>query len=114
MDSRLAAGFGGSGTGMEAMGSRQTATFLHSATKWMGGAFLVISFTLSLITVRSSGPRSLIETEMQRDAQDALPATDDPAGAVPTDLQDMLQEGGETAPPAGEGEGQGAAEPEQP
>ena len=29
----LAAGFGGAGTGMEMMGSRQTATFLHNAKR---------------------------------------------------------------------------------
>ncbi len=86
----LAAGFGGAGTGMEMMGSRQTATFLHNATKWLGGAFLVICFAISILTVRGSRPRSLIEAEMQQEG----PA--EPGGAeTPTDLQDML--GGEPA-----------------
>ncbi len=100
----LAAGFGGAGTGMESMGSRQTATFLHSATKWLGGAFLVISFVMSLIAVRASGPRSLIETEMQRQQQ--APSEGAPAGS-PTDLQNLLEEGegGSGAPATGEAPG---------
>ncbi|HYO48162.1 MAG TPA: preprotein translocase subunit SecG [Gemmatimonadota bacterium] len=87
----LAAGFGGAGTGMEMMGSRQTATFLHSATKWLGGAFLVICFVLSLLTVRGSAPRSLIESEMQGQRQVAPP--DAPTGVgEPSDLQSILGE----------------------
>ena len=74
----LAAGFGGAGTGMEMMGSRQTVTFLHSATRWLGGAFLVICFVLSLLTVRGTAPRSLIESEMQSQQQAAPP--DAPTG----------------------------------
>ncbi|MBW3660132.1 MAG: preprotein translocase subunit SecG [Gemmatimonadetes bacterium] len=98
----LAAGFGGAGTGMETMGSRQTATFLHSATRWLGGAFLVIAFAMSLITVRSTGPRSLIETEMQRQQQQA-PAEEGAPVGPPSDLQDILEgsEDGEAAPGAG-------------
>ncbi|MDX1661558.1 MAG: preprotein translocase subunit SecG [Gemmatimonadota bacterium] len=96
----LAAGFGGAGTGMESMGSRQTATFLHTSTQWLGGAFLVIAFVLSLMAVRDTGPRSLIETEMQRQQQQA-PTGGAPAG-TPTDLQDILEEGGEGPAPADE------------
>lgn len=103
----LAAGFGGAGTGIEMMGSRQTATFLHNATKWMGGAFLVISFVLSLITVRGTTPRSLIETEMQRE-RPAAPTGEAPAGEAPTDLQDILEGGA----PAEQGESEaGGGEP---
>ncbi|HUP20715.1 MAG TPA: preprotein translocase subunit SecG [Gemmatimonadota bacterium] len=111
----LAAGFGGSGTGMEMMGSRQTASFLHNATRWLGGAFLGICFLISLMTVRSTGPRSLIETEMQRQAQDAVPAEGQPAEGAPTDLQDIL--GGEAAPeapPAGEAAPEAEPGAEQP
>ncbi|CAN5221780.1 hypothetical protein BH18GEM1_BH18GEM1_00290 [soil metagenome] len=87
----LAAGFGGAGTGMEMMGSRQTASFLHNATKWLGGAFLVICFAISILTVRGSRPRSLIEAEMQQEGPAELPG----GVEAPTDLQDML--GGEPA-----------------
>ena len=113
----LAAGFGGSGTGMEMMGSRQTATFLHNATRWLGGAFLVICFLISIMTVRATGPRSLIETEMQRQAQDAVPAEGGPGEAAPSDLQDILggQEAApEAAPPAGEAAPEAEPGAEQP
>lgn len=110
----LAAGFGGAGTGMEMMGSRQTATFLHNATKWLGGAFLVISFVISLATVRGTRPRSLIESEMQ-DQQTTAPAPA-PQAESPTDLQSILEGGSEGAPqeqpagpPAGETEAADAA-----
>jgi preprotein translocase subunit SecG len=101
----LAAGFGGAGTGMEMMGSRQTATFLHSATKWLGGAFLVICFVLSFLTVRGSSPRSLIESEMQSQQQAAPPDAPTETGE-PSDLQSII--GGEEQG-AGAG-GEGAAE----
>jgi len=93
----LAAGFGGAGTGMEMMGSRQTATFLHNATKWLGGAFLVIAFVLSLLTVRGDQPRSLIERELQNQPPPA-PAAQTPASGE--DLQSVLEGEGEAAPPA--------------
>ncbi|HET6637445.1 MAG TPA: preprotein translocase subunit SecG [Gemmatimonadota bacterium] len=108
----LAAGFGGAGTGMEMMGSRQTATFLHTATKWLGGAFLVICFTLSLLTVRGTAPRSLIESEMQSQ-EPAAPANSPTEAGEPGDLQSIM--GGEQ-----QGAGAGAtanpapAEPAQP
>ena len=82
----LAAGFGGAGTGIEMMGSRQTATFLHNATRWLGGAFLVICFVLSLLAARTTGPRSLIESEMRNQ-----PAPQQaPAAGAPADLEGVL------------------------
>jgi preprotein translocase subunit SecG len=59
----LAAGFGGSGTGFELLGGRQTATFLHQATRWLGGAFLVLAFAIAILTARGNRPGSLIERE---------------------------------------------------
>jgi preprotein translocase subunit SecG len=100
----LAAGFGGAGTGMEMMGSRQTVTFLHTATKWLGGAFLVICFALSILTVRGTAPRSLIESEMQGQRQTA-PADAPTEAGEPSDLQSIM---------GGEEEGAGTAEPTQP
>lgn len=88
----LAAGFGGAGTGIEMMGSRQTATFLHNATKWLGGAFLVICFVISILTVRGSGPRGLIEREMGNQP----PTTSE--AAPPTALPGALNP--EASPPA--------------
>ena len=107
----LAAGFGGAGTGMEMMGSRQTATFLHNATRWLGGAFLVISFSISLLTVRGNRPQGLIETQLQQ--EQAAPRSPQ----APGNLEDLLEGGSETAPPAEEaapppadGDGSPAAE----
>jgi preprotein translocase subunit SecG len=100
----LAAGFGGAGTGMEMMGSRQTVTFLHTATKWLGGAFLVICFVLSILTVRGTAPRSLIESEMQGQAAPADAPTET---GEPGDLQSILGEDGEE-------EGTATGEPTQP
>jgi preprotein translocase subunit SecG len=97
----LAAGFGGAGTGMEMMGSRQTVTFLHTATKWLGGAFLVICFVLSLLTVRGSAPRSLIESEMQ-DQRPAAPADAPTETGDPSDLQSIMGDEGQEAAPQGE------------
>ncbi len=105
----LAAGFGGAGTGIEMMGSRQTASFLHNATKWLGGAFLVICFALSLLTVKGTAPRSLIENEMQGQGQ---PEAGQPAGAAPTDLQSVLEGQGQTEQ-GQPGQGQPAAQPAQ-
>lgn len=108
----LAAGFGGAGTGMEMMGSRQTATFLHSATKWLGGAFLVICFVLSLLTVRGTAPRSLIESEMQGQQQ-APPDAPTEAGE-PSDLQSILGGEEQEAAPGAEGASEPATEPTPP
>ncbi|HEY7473168.1 MAG TPA: preprotein translocase subunit SecG [Gemmatimonadota bacterium] len=105
----LAAGFGGAGTGMEMMGSRQTVTFLHSATKWLGGAFLVICFVLSLLTVRGTAPRSLIESEMQSQQQ-AAPADAPTETGEPSDLQSIM--GGQ--PGAGTTEGAAPAPAQAP
>ena len=64
-------------------------TFLHSATRWLGGAFLVICFVLSLLTVRGTAPRSLIESEMQTQQQAAPPDAPTEAGE-PSALQSIL------------------------
>jgi preprotein translocase subunit SecG len=109
----LAAGFGGAGTGMEMMGSRQTATFLHTATKWLGGAFLVICFVLSLLTVRGSAPRSLIESELQGQRQ-AAPADAPTETGDPSDLQSIMGDEGQAAPQGEPAPGSPAGEPTQP
>lgn len=90
----LAAGFGGAGTGMEMMGSRQTATFLHNATRWLGGAFLVISFSISLLTARGNRPQGLIETQLQQ--EQAAPTVPQAPGS----LEDLLEGGSGATQPA--------------
>jgi preprotein translocase subunit SecG len=98
----LAAGFGGSGTGFELLGGRQTATFLHQATRWLGGAFLVLAFLIAILTARGNRPGSLIEREFG-----GQPA---PVEGAAEDLESAV--GGEEAAPAPAGApGPGGAQP---
>ncbi|MFN2433561.1 MAG: preprotein translocase subunit SecG [Gemmatimonadota bacterium] len=89
----LAAGFGGSGTGFELLGGRQTATFLHQATRWLGGAFLALAFLIAILTARGNRPGSLIEREFQGQPQPVEEAVS------PADLESVVGQ-----PPA-EGDG---------
>jgi preprotein translocase subunit SecG len=119
----LAAGFGGSGTGFEVLGGRQTATFLHRATTWLGGAFLAIAFAIALLTAHGNRPGSL------RDVQ-APPRPVQQEGGAPQDLQSVVQPKsqpeagapasapagapGTAAPPAAAGPAGGTAAPAPP
>jgi preprotein translocase subunit SecG len=94
----LAAGFGGSGTGFELLGGRQTATFLHQSTRWLGGAFLVIAFLIALLTARQNRPGSLMERELE-----GQPAPLEQEAGTPEDLESVV---GQT--PATEGQTPGA------
>ena len=85
----LAAGFGGAGTGMEMMGSRQTVTFLHTATTTSDAKGRFRFEELEPGTVRIHAVREgLIPASIQVDAgrEDAeirlTPAAE--AGAAPT------------------------------
>jgi preprotein translocase subunit SecG len=95
----LAAGFGGSGTGFELLGGRQTATFLHQGTRWLGGLFLVLAFLIALLTARQNRPASLIERELQGEPQ----PVQEEAG-TPQDLESVIDQ-----KPAEQGAGEGAA-----
>jgi hypothetical protein len=64
----------------------------------------VICFVLSILTVRGTAPRSLIESEMQGQRQTA-PADAPTEAGEPSDLQSIM---------GGEEEGAGTAEPTQP
>jgi preprotein translocase subunit SecG len=96
----LAAGFGGSGTGFELLGGRQTATFLHRAATWLGGGFLLVAFVIALLTSRGNRPGSLggVQGEPRPVQQES---------GTPQDLQSVVgQRQGEAPAPAG-----GAASP---
>ena len=95
----LAAGFGGSGTGFELLGGRQTATFLHQATRWLGVLFLVIAFLIALLTARGGRPGSLVEREFQGQPQPVEQET-----GTPQDLESVIGQ-----PEAGAAEGTEAA-----
>jgi preprotein translocase subunit SecG len=97
----LAAGFGGSGTGFELLGGRQTATFLHQATRWLGGAFLAIAFLIALLTARGNRPQSLLEREFEGQPQPVQQES-----GTPQDLESVV--GGAESGAAGATGGEGA------
>lgn len=109
----LAAGFGGSGTGFELLGGRQTASFLHQSTRWLGGAFLLIAFLIALLTARGNRPGSLIQRELEGQPQ---PVQQSPG--APQDLESVIGEpegdtagGAASSQPRAEAPAQGADEP---
>jgi len=67
----LAASFGGASSTDAFVGNRQAATLLTKASWWGGGIFLALCFMLSLLSMRSSTPRSVFENQP---AQQAAPA----------------------------------------
>ena len=55
------AAMGAAGAGTDSLfGSRQAATLLTRATWWTGGLFLVLAFTLSLMSTRTARSESIL------------------------------------------------------
>jgi preprotein translocase subunit SecG len=55
------AAMGAAGAGTDSLfGSRQTATLLTKATWWTGGIFLVLCFTLSMLSARTTRQESIL------------------------------------------------------
>jgi preprotein translocase subunit SecG len=55
------AAMGAAGAGTDSLfGSRQAATILTKATWWAGGTFLVLAFSLSLVSGRTTQPASIL------------------------------------------------------
>ena len=77
----LSANFGGSGTS-DFMGTRQAGNFLTRGSWWLGGAFLALSFVLSLLSTRSRTPRSILDQPLTAPVTSPAPATGT-APAVP-------------------------------
>ncbi|HEY7461958.1 MAG TPA: preprotein translocase subunit SecG [Gemmatimonadota bacterium] len=104
----LAAGFGGSGTGFELLGGRQTASFLHRATTWLGGAFLAIAFAISLLTAHGNRPGSITNAG-------GAPRPVQQQSGTPEDLQSVVGQDQKAAPaPAPAGAQAPAATPTAP
>lgn len=62
----LAAMGGGGGTMADSViGGRQAATLLTKASWTLGGAFIVIALTLSVMSSRAAGPDSILRQEFQ-------------------------------------------------
>ena len=61
----LASAFGGSGTSDAVFGGRQAAGFLGKATAVLGALFMLSAFGLALISSYTSGPRSVVQEQLQ-------------------------------------------------
>ena len=60
--SGLAANFGGTSSSTDAfVGTRQAANLLTRSTWWLAGAFMSIAYLLSLLSLRQSVPRSVLD-----------------------------------------------------
>jgi preprotein translocase subunit SecG len=109
------AAMGAAGAGSDSLfGTRHATTLLTKATWWTGSIFLVLSFTLSLMTGRTSQPSSILREGLQAPAA-ATPGL--PGAQAPVTAPGV--EGAETAEPAGETAADDAAAtpaatPEQP
>ena len=79
----LAANFGGSGTSDSFIGTRQVGNVLTKASWWLGGAFLGLSFILSLMSTRSRTPKSILDQPLSAPAAAPLPNTKGQAPAIP-------------------------------
>ena len=77
----LSANFGGSGTS-DFMGTRQAGNVLTRASWWLGGAFLGLSFILSLLSTRSRTPRSILDQPLTTPVTAPAP-TQGQAPAIP-------------------------------
>lgn len=86
----LAAAFGGAASATESMfGTRGVATFLSKATAVLGGMFMVVAFSLSLLSAQSrSGPtRSLIQEELPSAGAPRPVVPGEEVGPVPLQLE---------------------------
>lgn len=64
----LAAEFGGASSTDAFVGGRQAANLLTRASWWSGGVFLGLCFVLSLLSARTSQPRSVLQGQFQEPA----------------------------------------------
>jgi preprotein translocase subunit SecG len=77
------AAMGAAGAGSDTLfGSRQATTLLTKATWWTGSIFLVLCFTLSLMSASASQPSSILREGLQAPAATSpvLPGTEPAAG----------------------------------
>ncbi|MCE2942459.1 MAG: preprotein translocase subunit SecG [Gemmatimonadota bacterium] len=103
----LAATFGGSSSQADAIfGTRQAGNLLTQSSWWLGGAFLVLSLGLSLVSARGRTPTSVLDKSFGAPkpaapaaAPGGAPATGGaPAAGVP--LAPVAPAGGESKAPA--------------
>jgi preprotein translocase subunit SecG len=79
----LAASFGGATTSAEAfMGLRQAGNLFSKLSWWCGGIFLLLAFIISLMSVRTRAPESVLDRAFEQPAPapvQTAPATTTPA-----------------------------------
>ena len=106
----LAASFGGVSSSADAiLGTRAAGNLLTKASWWCGGLFLGLAFVLSLMSARTSRPRSVLD-----DAFTPPPATAPagPRGAAPAlPLEEASPSGGKAPAGTKAGTGTGTAAP---
>ena len=79
----LASSFGGATTSAEAfMGLRQAGNLFTKLSWWCGGIFLFLAFLISLFSIRTRAPESVLDRAFETPAQTA-PATTAPATTAP-------------------------------
>jgi preprotein translocase subunit SecG len=78
----LATQFGGGSSTDAFVGGRQATTILTKASWWAGGSFLAICFVLQLVS-HKSGPQSLTQEELRRQAQQQAPSPVQQAAPLP-------------------------------
>ena|SRR5206468_693724 len=91
----MAASFGGvSSSTSSFLGTRQAGNLLTKASWWCGGAFLFLSFCLTLMSTRSTAPKSVLDqtfgpapvtapAPQPATANPAVPLTPAPANPAP-------------------------------
>ena len=77
----LASSFGGATTSAEAfMGLRQAGNLFTKLSWWCGGIFLFLAFLISLFSIRTRAPESVLDRAFD---QPAVPAQTAPATTAP-------------------------------
>jgi len=93
----LASAFGGTGTTEAVFGGRQAVTFLNKATTYLGIIFFLSSFGLALLSSYSSGPRSVVQQQLQSSPTGPLPVA--PAPKAQPAGEDLFQGGSQPQAP---------------
>ena len=99
----LAATFGGAASSTDAfVGMRQAANLLTRLSWWCGGLFLLLGFVLSIMSVRASAPRSVLDQPFSQPATGNTPASKT-APAVPLEpaTKAPQPQTGKAPPPSG-------------
>ncbi len=78
----LGAAFGGGMT--ENLFGAQTTSVLQTFTRWLGGAFLCLTLTLSVLYARQSSVKSPIQQQLMKAPKAAPSAVAPPAHALPS------------------------------